>query len=176
MVYILALGLLLVATMVIVSTKIKRAAAEAYEPETVDKEEFRVEKPAGFLYPLNAKTEFAYEAYSKTYGDRGTRNIWRARTRLRESEGLNVRRIIDEASKSESDLSEKRLEDLPKQQIGSILRSNKEDDEVFYRVFRKIIGDKKRNKTWELKTTVLGPFEEEYTEIVCEMMKSFEVK
>lgn len=78
--------------MVIVSTKIKRAAARAYDRETIDKEDFRLEKPNGFLYPLNSDSEFEFEAYSKNYGDKSTRNIWRARIRLRSSDGINVRK------------------------------------------------------------------------------------
>ena len=176
MIYIIALGLLLVATMVIVSTKIKRAAAEAYEPEVVDKPEFRIEKPAGFLYPLNAETEFPFEAYSKTYGERGTRNIWRARVRLRKSEGLNVRKLISEAGELETELDEKKMDDLGVNQVGSILRSAKEEAEVDYKILRKIVGDKSNNQTWELKTTMLAPYFDEYRDDVCDMMRSFELK
>ncbi|NNE68192.1 MAG: hypothetical protein HKN33_16630 [Pyrinomonadaceae bacterium] len=174
---IIILGVLLVAVMVYVSTKIKRAAARAYEPETVEKEDFRVEKPAGFLYPLNAETEFPYEAYSKTYGERGTRNIWRARTRLRVSDGLNVRKIINEIKRSsETSFSEKVMDDLPENQIGSIIRTQKEENEVEYKLLRKIVGNKKTNKTYELRTTLLCPYEEEYVDDICEMMRSFELK
>ena len=174
---ILILGLILVAAMVIVSTKIKRASAAAYQHEAIDKDEFRLQKPEGFLYPLIAETEFEYEAYSKTYGDRGTRNIWRARTRLRVTDGLNIRKIISEIKKSgETSLSEKVLNDLPDGQIGSIVRTDKEVDEVDYKVFRKIIADKSRKKTYELRSTVLCPFEEDLTDIICAMMHSFEVK
>lgn len=167
---------MLVGLMVFVSTRIKRAAAEAYEPETIDKTEFAIEKPQGFLYPLNAETEFPFEAYSSDYGERGTRNIWRARTRLRLSDGLNVRKIIDEARQSETGLSEKKLEDLPDGQIGSILRSYKDEDEIEYRILRKIVGDKTANQTWELRTTILSQYEDQYTDKACEMMASFELK
>jgi hypothetical protein len=172
---ILIIGVLLVAVMVYVSTKIKKAAAREFEPETVEKEDFRLEKPGGFLYPLNKENDFAYEAYSKTYGDKGTRNIWRARTRLRVSDGLNIRKLINEIKKDEIDFSEKVLDDLPEGQIGSIVRTSKEDDDVDYRVLRKIVGNKSTNKTYELKTTILCPYEDEYTDDICEMMRSFEL-
>ena len=174
---IIILGVLLVAAMVYVSTKIKRSAAKAFESETVEKEDFRLEKPAGFLYPLNAETEFPYEAYSKTYGERGTRNIWRARTRLRVSDGLNVRKIINEIkSGTETSFSEKVMDDLPESQIGSIVRTQKEEDEVEYKLLRKIMGNKSTNKTYELRTTLLCPYEEEFVDDICEMMRSFELK
>ena len=174
---IIILGVLLVGLMVYVSTKIKRTAAKAYEPETVENDDFRIEKPAGFLYPLNSDSEFPFEAYSKTYGERGTRNIWRARTRLRVSDGLNVRKTIKSISDSaETDLSEKVMDDLPDDQIGSIVRTHKVEDEVAYKVLRKIVGDKKTNRTYELRTTILSPYEEEFTDKACDMMRSFEIK
>ncbi len=174
---ILILGLLLVAAMVIVSMKIKRAAARAYEPETIEKEDFKIEKPAGFLYPLNSDSEFLFEAYSKQYGDKGTRNIWRARSRLRVSEGLNVRKIIGGLeSHNETVISEKVLDDLPDWQVGSIVRSEKTEEEVKFKVFRKILGNKRSNKTYELRTTILCPFESELTETACELMNGFTLK
>ena len=173
---IIIIGALFVALMVYVSTKIKRAAARAYEEELVEKEEFRLVKPAGLMYPLHAKSEFPFEAYSRFYGDRGTRNIWRARTRLRTSEGMNVRKVIVDAEAAGEVIdSEKKLDDLETTQVGSILRSSKEEDGVEFKVLRKIVGDKSRNKTYELRTTILSPFEDEFTESTCELMHSFEV-
>ena len=174
---ILIIGGIVVALMVYASTKIKRAAAQAYQPETVETDDFKIEKPEGFLYPINAESEFPFEAYSQTYGEKGTRNIWRARTRLRTSPGLNVRSIISEISSSgETGLSEKRLDNLPESQVGSIVRTWKEEDEIRYRVLRKIVADKNRNVTYELKTTILQPYEDEFTDRACEMMHSFELK
>ena len=174
---IIILGVLLVIVMVIVSTKVKKNAAKAFKPETVEKEDFRVEKPAGFLYPLNSESEFPYEAYSKTFGERATRNIWRARTRLRVSEGLNIRKLINEIkSGSETAFSEKVMDDLPEGQIGSIVRTDFENDDVEYKILRKIVGNKSTNKTYELKTTILRLFEDEYTDDICDMMRSFELR
>lgn len=174
---IIIVGVLFVALMVYVSTRVKRAAAEAYEPETVEKSGFRIEKPAGFMYPINAETEFPFEAYSRQFGDRGMRNIWRARVRLHTSDGLNIRKIVNGLEEAgEKILSEKVLDDLPDGQIGSIVRTEKVDDEVKYRVLRKILADKAAGKTYELRTTILAPWAEEYNDDVCRMMKSFELR
>lgn len=163
--------------MVYVSTRIKKAASQAYIPETIEKDDFRIEKPEGFLYPLNSTSEWPFEAYSRFYGERGTRNIWRARTRLHVSDGLNIRKIVDEIkSGDESDFSEKILDDLPGNQIGSIVRTSKEVDEVEYKVLRKIVANKTTHKTYELRTTILLPHAEEFTDKACEMMRTFELK
>ncbi len=170
------IGIVLVGLMVYVSTRIKRAAAKAYIPETITKDDFKIEKPEGFLYPLNSESEWPFEAYSRYYGERATRNIWRARTRLYVTDGLNIRKIIDEIkSGEETDFSEKILDDLPGNQIGSIVRTSKEIDEVEYKVLRKIVANKTSQKTYELRTTILLPYGEEFTDKACEMMHSFEL-
>src|SRR5687767_8261126 len=46
-------GLILVALMVYASTRIKRTAAAAFDRETVDTEDFIIQKPEGFLHNLH---------------------------------------------------------------------------------------------------------------------------
>ncbi len=177
MAYIVILGLIIVAVMVIVSTKIKKSAAAAFEPETIEKDDFRIEKAEGFLYPLRDKPEFPFEAYSKLYGERSTRNIWQARVRLRISDGLNLQKLVKEIKKSdERFISQKFFDDVPEGQKGTITRTEKTENEVDYKVLRKIVQSKKQGKTYELRTTILEPYADEYTEKACEMMESFEVK
>ncbi len=61
-------GLILVALMVWASTKIKRDAAAAFEPETIETDEFIIRKPDGFLHVVNDDSGLAFRAYSKEYG------------------------------------------------------------------------------------------------------------
>ncbi len=174
---ILILGGILVAIMVVVSTKIKKSAAAAYEPEVIEKDDFKIKKAEGFLYPLRDEPDYPFEAYSKLYGERSTRNIWRARIRLRITDGLHLQKLIKEVKGSkEKFISQKNLNDLPEGQKGTILRTEKTEDEVDYKVFRKIVQSKKQGKTYELRTTMLEPYSDEYTHRACQMMESFEVK
>ena len=170
-------GIVLVIIMVITSTKIKKNAALAFDREMVEKEDFRLEKPEGFLYPLNSDSGFPFEAYSKTYGDKETRNIWRARIRLRTSEGLNLHKLVNEIkSSNENFISEKEFDDLPERQKGTIIRTEKTEDEIGYKILRKVLQNKNRKITYELKTTILEPYGEEFADRACEMMQSFVVK
>ncbi|NNE97410.1 MAG: hypothetical protein HKN25_00170, partial [Pyrinomonadaceae bacterium] len=146
-------------------------------PETIETDEFLIIKPEGFLHPLRDEPDFPFEAYSKTYGERSTRNIWRARTRLRISEGSNLKKHVAEIKKGNETIdSKKELNDLPADQAGVILRSKKTEDEIDYKVLRKIVQSKTRNKVYELKTTILEPYGDEFTEKACEFMKGFVVK
>ena len=61
-------GLILVAFMVYASTRIKRVAAEAFEPETVETDDFTLDKPEGFLNVINRDPSLAFYAYSKDMG------------------------------------------------------------------------------------------------------------
>lgn len=61
-------GLILVAVMVYVSTRIKRSAAAAYEAETIETEYFSIRKPEGFIAVADPRPPLLFEAYTKEYG------------------------------------------------------------------------------------------------------------
>ncbi len=71
-------GLILVALMVYASTRIKRTAAQAFEEETVETNEFSVFKPEGFLNVLNGDPKYLFEAYTKEFGVESSGDIRRA--------------------------------------------------------------------------------------------------
>lgn len=58
-------GLLLVAFMVWASTRIKKNAAAAFDAESIETDEFSIQKPEGFLHNLNGDPKYIFEAYSK---------------------------------------------------------------------------------------------------------------
>lgn len=61
-------GLILVALMVYASTRIKRSASQAFEAETVETDDFIIEKSEGFLNVIGGDPKLAFEAYSKEFG------------------------------------------------------------------------------------------------------------
>jgi hypothetical protein len=61
-------GLILVALMVYASTRIKRSAAAAFESETVETDDYVIQKPEGFLNVIGGSSRYAFEAYSKEFG------------------------------------------------------------------------------------------------------------
>jgi len=76
-------GLILVALMVYASTRIKKTAAAAFEPESIETDKFNLEKPEGFLTVLNGDALLEYEGYSKEFGDEGAEDIKQARIEIR---------------------------------------------------------------------------------------------
>src|SRR5687768_214257 len=88
-------GLILVALMVYVSTRIKKSAARAYEVETVDTPEFHIEKPDGMLNPLNDQSPYAFEAYSRDFGRDGNGNIRQLAADLCVIENASAAEVIE---------------------------------------------------------------------------------
>lgn len=76
-------GLILVALMVYASTRIKKTATLAFEPETIETDEFVIEKPEGFLNVVNGDPELEFESYSKEFGGAGAEDIKQARAEIR---------------------------------------------------------------------------------------------
>ncbi len=66
---ILIIGVIVVALMVWASTRIKRSAAEAFEEEAIDTDDFSLVKPEGFLSPVENDEYLAFYAYSKEFGE-----------------------------------------------------------------------------------------------------------
>ena len=67
MLLILIPGLILVALMIYASTRIKKTAAAAFDAETIETDEFIIQKPEGFLHNLNGDPKYIFEAYSKDF-------------------------------------------------------------------------------------------------------------
>lgn len=75
-------GLILVALMMYASTRIKKSAAKAFEAESVESEEFIIEKADGFLRVIGGDPRYAFEAYSKGYGGDGAEEFRQATATL----------------------------------------------------------------------------------------------
>lgn len=147
---ILIIGGALVALMVYVSTRIKRAAAAAYEREIVETEDFTLVKPEGFLYPLRDDSEFAFEAYTKEFGEDDAAKLHQAKAFIK------IHKNLDDAELNEATETEKT------------------ENGVTIQTFRKVL--RKSNKFYELEASVLSDYREKYLERINEMLGSFTLK
>jgi hypothetical protein len=93
-------GLILVALMVYASTRIKKAAAKAYESEIVETDEFVLHKPEGFLNVVSGDPKYAVEIYSKEYGTDGAESARKATATLRIDAGRSVKHILNDRRRS----------------------------------------------------------------------------
>lgn len=161
------IGGILLVVMVIVSTVIKRSAAGAFKTEEIRADDFSVTKPEGYMHPLREESEFAFEAYSKEFGDRSERNIWRSRVRLRIHEGDSVDKILNEIRDEEVEVSIENRE-APK---AVIVASEKTRDGTTYAIRRNI--SRANGKTYELRATTIKQFEGEFSDKVGTLLESF---
>ncbi len=93
-------GLILVALMAYASTRIKRSAARAFESETIETDEFVIQKPEGFLNVLNGDPKFAFESYSKPYGQEPAQEFRQCTAKLRIIENSGLAKVTADIKNS----------------------------------------------------------------------------
>ena len=89
-------GLILVALMVYASTRIKKTAAAAFDPETIETDEYLVEKPEGFLNVIGGDPKYAIHAYSKEFGGAGAEDIRQGMANLYIRSGVSMEKAFSE--------------------------------------------------------------------------------
>jgi len=146
---ILILGIILVALMAYVSTRIKKSAARAFEREIIETGDFRIVKPEGFLNPISENSEYAFEAYSKDFGEDDAADYRQARAIIK----IYKNPEPGENSETESEKTEKG---------------------VTLQTFHKIL--KNDDKVYELEISVLKEYREQYFDKINEMLNSFSLK
>lgn len=174
---ILIFGLVLVALMVFLSTKIKKGAAQAFEPETIETEDFKITKPEGFINPINENSPFAFEAYSKDSGKNNAEIFRQAQATLSVFSDTNFATVCGNVKKSgENILSEKNLENAPENQKIYVIESEETKNEVKIFSIRKIVESIQKRKIYELRISLLENYRQEFQARANEMLESFVVK
>ena len=173
---ILIIGGVLVVLMVLISTKIKKSAAQAFESEIIETENFRLVKPAGFVHPLREDSDYAFEAYSKEFGEKNERNIWQAQIYITILENLNFDSVCEDIKKEKGKIvSEKFIkENADGENIFLIEKEISKDDTEFFE-FRKIVENRKQQKVYDLKILVLKSFRDKFIGRIEKFTDSFQL-
>lgn len=166
-------GLILVALMVYASTRIKKTAAAAFEAETVETDDFIIQKPEGLLTVLNGDERYAFESYSKEFGGEGAENFRKATAYLR---------IIDSASIEQAVADLRDPDDEPVSDISEVIGDNRYRvieikrvvSGIEFRVFYKLAA--KAGKVYEFQVTVISETTDEFMRNIETMLNGFEVK
>ena len=174
---ILIFGVILVALMVFVSTKIKKSAASAFEREIVEGEDFTLVKPDGFISPINENSKFVFEAYTKEFGKNDADEFRQMWTNLIISPVSDFETAIESIENNDGEILSKKIsEDAGSGQKICLIESKKVEKNVVVRVFRKIIESSKNRRIYHLQISILDAYREEYTDRLNEMLESFAVK
>ena len=165
-------GLILVALMVYASTKIKKITAEAFEPETIETEDFLLEKPEGFLSILNRDPALEVDAYSREFGVETTADIRQARIEVRHyrickmSEAIS---LIKERSTIKSEISE-----VINERKYRLIEAERIEKGIGYREIFKLT--EKGKDVFELKVIALEETNDDISRKVDDIVLSFAVK
>ncbi len=171
------MGGILVALMVLVSTKIKKSAAAAFESEIIDSEGFKLIKPDGFLHPLRDESDFAFEAYSKDFGEKSQRNVWKGQIYLTINEGLNSDKILkDIKAENGTIVSEIMSGNAEKSEEICLIERECSTEDATFSEFRKIVESRRQQKTYDLKMQVINSFRDDFIGRVDLLMNSFQLK
>ena len=165
-------GLILVALMVYASTRIKRTAAQAFEAETVETDQFVIAKPEGFLNVLNGDPQYAFEAYSKDFGDDEEKSVRAATSHLQVYAGTGVEDRVNAITGSGFD----KVNDIA-EVIGDVhyrlIEGRRTDGKSPARIFYKLA--ERASKTFELKVEALDSVPETMRRAEA-LLDSFEIK
>lgn len=148
---ILIVGVIIVALMVYVSTKIKKESKLAYEREMFENEDFKLIKPDEFLIPVNENSPFVFEAHSRDFGTEESRDFYQC---------LATVKISERSGESKN----------------TVIETEQTEKGVPLKIFRKFIVSLNNNRIYELKIVVVQEFIEKYQDKVNEMLDSFAAK
>ena len=160
-------GLILVALMVYASTRIKKRAAEAFEPETIETQRYTLRKPEGFLHVIDSPRH-DFEAYSKAYSDDDSSRRATIEVDIpRDTDLKSVRELLRDAS-AKFDVTEE-TENICR--IETEEAANENELKVFYKLVDSRIG-----AVYRLRFAVLAKHEDEYFGRIEETLDSFTLK
>jgi hypothetical protein len=161
-----------------ISSQIRKAAKLAFESETIETDEFSIVKPEGFINPVNDKSEYAFEAYSKDFGAGDAGNLRQAQAFVRVFKDANFADACERAKQNAGEI-------LSEETNGRICLIKGEEalakeEETLESAsaynFYKIIEGEGHQKIYELKISVLQDFLADYQNRVDEMLESFRLK
>lgn len=156
--------------MVWASTKIKRTTAAAFEAETVETDDFVIEKPDGFLHVINGDPQYAFEAYSKEYCGPGAKNVRRATATVTVSTGTNVANEAVRRVNSGNDVADDRSEVISEVKYRRIETRSTVNDVEFKNLF-KLAG--RGDKTFVFTITTIAETTDDQLRDIEAMLDSF---
>ena len=161
-------GLILVALMAWASTKIKKRAADAFEAESVETEDYFVRKPEGFLHVIGSQSH-EFEAYAREFSageDSQTRRATIEIDILRNTSLEDIRDMV-RTNASESEL---RRDDGHVCEIIAREMANQTPVTAFYKIIA--AGD----KALRLRVAVVTEHRGEFEQRIDETLDSFTIR
>lgn len=161
-------GLILVALMVWASTKIKKTAADAFEPEFIETDAYSFQKPEGFLHVIGDE-EHEFFAYSKEFGKGDATGIRQATIEIDVLRGEDLSAVRDSITGSAESFDV--TVDTP---ALAELNSKETANESAVNAFYKIVAAE--DAVFRLRFAVLDEHADDYLGRINETFDSFTIK
>ena len=169
-----------IALLLFISTRIRKSASAAFVPETINKNDFVIFKPEGYLTPIDEVTDYPFEAFTREVGERKAGRMRKSTAKLEIYDGLQFEEIREQTREKFPEIVSEILYDgVPKgQQICLIESREPENDEelVGKLYFHKIIESKPKGKTYDLEVMVLEAHIEDFEDRKNRLIESFNLK
>lgn len=162
----LIFGILFIVLLVFISSRIRRVTGQAFEPETIETKDFFILKPEGFIQPVNEKSDYSFEIYSREYGKKEAGSFRQAHAGV----------LIHSDFKLDENAQKIPAENVPEGQEIYYLESEKTENEVTVQTIRKIVEVPAKGRVFELKISALKEHKEDFLRRINEMLDSFRVK
>lgn len=166
-------GLILVALMVYVSTKIKKNAARAYDRESIETPEFSIVKPEGFICPVDNGEHLEFAAYSKEYGQDQSDSVRQVSAEVRKFDDANFDEICERA-KVDSVRIVSESTGILNGWKWCVIEAERIDKGITLDVVYKIVASE--GGVYELSISILPEYKESYASRTDEMVSSFVLK
>ena len=157
--------------MVWASTKIKRSAAEAFEEDLIETDEFSLVKPEGFLNPVETQDYLAFYAFSKEYGEEDkTEKLRQSLIKLKILAGRSLTEISKDIKKSFDNIWSEESPDANT----LLIKGEKSEGDVRQLFYHKIVA--KDERIFDLEMSVLADYQEKYEVKAEKLLENFRVK
>jgi hypothetical protein len=159
--------------MIYASTRIKRSAAAAFEAETVETEDFIIEKSEGFLNVIGGDPKLAFEAYSKDFGSDGADKFRLATANVVVASDTTLKAAADDILNAKVEVVDDRTETRNGNSYRVIEHLVNEED-VEFRVYSKMA--ERDNKVFVFTIKSIAETTSEFASDIEAMLDSFELK
>ena len=158
-----------IAILLTISSRIRKAASRAFESEAIETDEFFLTKSEGFINPINDDSRYAFEAYSKDFGQgEDAEDLRQASVFVNAFPDKDFAKVCEETRAAAGEI-------LSEEIAGNVCLIKAEEtlkSTAAYN-FYKIIGGE---KIYVLKISVLKEFLDDYKDRIGEILESFRLK
>jgi hypothetical protein len=161
-------GLILVALMVWASTKIKKTAADAFEPEFIETDDYSLQKPDGFLHVIGDE-EHEFFAYSKDFGKGDNTGVRQATIEIDVFRGEDIAAVRDTITKA-AESFDITIDTPELSEVNTEETANESAVSGFYKIVPA------RDAVLRLRFAVLNEYKDDYSRRIVETLDSFTIK